>query len=116
MIKFKKAAAGALAVFSAACLTAGAVLSVYSQPLGGLSAGAESGSVKKINDDIHSNVNEFFDDDVVTRLPDTVADGDYISLIVSIDMPTVLSSYNDANPDMELSQYAASVEAGRISP
>lgn len=115
MIKFKKAAAGALAVFSAACLTAGAVLSVYSQPLGGLSAGAESSSVKKINDDIRTNVDEFFDDDVVTRLPDTVADGDYISLIVSIDMPTVLSSYNDAKPDMELSQYATSVEAGRIS-
>ncbi len=68
-------------------------------------------SVFKKNDSIVTDYSQFLDSSVVMRLPDTVKDDEVISVIVNLEMPTLLDSYNQTDKTMSFSEYLTTDEA-----
>lgn len=72
-------------------------------------------SVEKINTGIDSGIENYFDENVVTKLPDTVKENDVISVIVKMNVDSVVDVYNDGNQTVAVSEFASSDDAVAIS-
>ena len=72
---------------------------------------AESAPVFWKNNSIHTNYEQFLDGSVVQRLPDTVKSDDEISVIVKLDMPTLMEMYNATDKTMSFGEYVNTDEA-----
>ena len=80
MTKFKKSAVSLLSLLCAACLFTGTVFGDYSGKAG---AGAgKDVTINKVSAPVETDAEEFYDENVVYKLPDTVSDDQEISLIV----------------------------------
>ena len=113
MTKFKKSAVSLLSLLCAACLFTGTVFGDYSGKAG---AGAgKDGTIDKVSAPVETDAEEFYDENVVYKLPDTVSDDQEISLIVDMGTQSVLDSYNENVSGMTLSEYASSADARNIS-
>lgn len=113
MTKFKKSAVSLLSLLCAACLFTGTVFGDYSGKAG---AGAgKDGTINKVSAPVETDAEEFYDENVVYKLPDTVSDDQEISLIVDMGTQSVLDSYNENVSGMTLSEYASSSDARNIS-
>ena len=58
-------------------------------------------SVDKINAGVDSGIENYFDENVVTKLPDTVKENDVISVIVKMNVDSVVDVYNEGNKNIE---------------
>ena len=57
------------------------------------------------------DITSYFNKDVVQRLPDTVKDGDQISIILSTNEENVLDAYDNSGSSLSLSEYVNTTEA-----
>ena len=64
--------------------------------------------------DINTNKEEFYDDSVIYKLPDTVKDTDTISLIVDVKQASLLDAYKTLDADMSVAEYSLTDEAAAI--
>ena len=108
MRKHKNAKGLALRLLAAAtllsCLLSGMLMGA------GSSASAET-FIKLLDEKIDLKTENFLDDALVYRLPETVKEDDSISLIIQTMGTSLLDVYEETEPDMTFSQYAASGEA-----
>ena len=111
MVTFRKTAIRLLALLCSACLFTGVALADRS---GGAGAGKYN-TISKVSGSLETGAENFFDGDVVYRLPDTVSDGQNISLIVQTDAESVMDSYEKSGSSLSLSEYAATVKARNVS-
>ena len=102
MTKFKKSAVSLLSLLCAACLFTGTVFGDYSGKAG---AGAgKGGTINKVSAPVETDAEEFYDENVVYKLPDTVSDDQEISLIVDMGTESHLHSYKENVSGMEVSE------------
>ena len=73
-----------------------------------------SSSVFKKNDSIYTDYKSFLDGSVVQALPDTVDKNETISVIVKLDTPSLLQSYNDTDKAMSFAEYVNTEEAIKV--
>ena len=115
MTKLKKTAVSVLAVTSAACIAAGAVIYGVNDRNSGLAA--VGSAIREISgSSIDSHVQDYFDDSVIYRLPDTISENQDISVIVSLnDTPSVMDRYFEDEEGGSLTDYVNSAAAGAVA-
>ncbi len=64
---------------------------------------------------LQTNQETFYDENVIYRLPETVESNDEISVIVTMNMPTVVETYVQTGGKQTLSEFITSREAQKIS-
>ncbi len=84
------------------------LFSVVSSLLPGVSANA--GGFKK-NDSIYSDYSSYLNSAVVQKLPDSVKDDDIISVIIEVDMPTLMDAYNETSKTMSFGSFVRTEKA-----
>ncbi|MBE6547426.1 MAG: hypothetical protein E7667_00910 [Ruminococcaceae bacterium] len=77
-------------------------------------AAPDTSYITLFDKNINTNKEQFYDNSVIYKLPDTVKDTDIISLIVEVPQAPLLETYKTANTDMSFSEYAVSDEAEEI--
>ena len=111
MRKHKNTKGLALRLLAAAtllsCLLSGMLMGA------GSSASAET-FIKLLDETIDLKTENFLDDALVYRLPETIKEDDSISLIIQTMGSSLLDVYEDTDPNMTFSQYAATGEAQTI--
>lgn len=111
MTKLKKYSVSLLALLGAGCFTASAALYGFSSP-----ASADSVSlINKLNGSFQSNIENYFDDSVVYKLPETVASNDRISVIVAMNVDTIMDTYAATTTSLTLSEYATTAAAQKVT-
>ena len=71
-------------------------------------------SVFKKNDSIYTNYKSYLDGSVVQKLPSTVGENETISVIVKLDTPTLLETYNKTDKTMSFAEYVNTEEAQKV--
>ena len=71
-------------------------------------------SVFKRNDGIYTDYKSYLDGSVVQALPSTVSENETISVIVKLDTPSLLESYNETDKSMSFTEYVNTKEADKI--
>ncbi len=70
---------------------------------------------KKKSDLIDLNTEQFFDEDVVYKLPAALSSNQEISVIVSMDTETVLDAYSISGSKKEISEFVLTKEAKKVA-
>ena len=113
MIKARKKMMKAAALIGATCMTLG--FCVESFKTSG-SKNAEAGVLYAQKDySIDSQVEKFYDENVVFKLPENVSENQEISVIVSLNSGAIINSYNENGGETSLTKYAQSREGKKIA-
>lgn len=112
MRKYKKALIKALACMEAIVLFFGFFLTEKS---GAGYVSAADALITKLNTAIDTKIENYFDDENVYRLSDTITKDTEISVIVSMDTDTMLDSYDNADTDESLAEYRQTSAAKKTS-
>ncbi len=75
---------------------------------------AAAESVYRKNDSIYSNYEPFLNGNVVQKLPDFVKDDELISVIIEVDVPSLMEAYRAENTTMSFGEYVATDKAAAI--
>ena len=94
-------------------LLAVAMIFTFAASTLGTTVAADTSLFKK-NDGIYTNYKSYLDGSVVQALPSTVKENDTISVIVKLDTPSLLQSYNETDKAMSFSDYVKTEEAEQI--
>lgn len=62
---------------------------------------------------LNNDITGYFDSSTVYRLPDTIKDNDEISVIVTLDTPTLMEAYRAENRTMSFGDFALSTEEAK---
>lgn len=81
--------------------------------IGRVTASAAS-YISRFNGDITTNFEDYFNSDVIYRLPDTVKETDHISVIVNLDDPAIVDAYQKTDGSMTIGDFALTQEAQSI--
>ncbi|MBP3433973.1 MAG: hypothetical protein J6K50_01745, partial [Clostridia bacterium] len=101
------------ALIGATCMTLG--FCVESFKTSG-SKNAEAGVLYAQKDySIDSQVEKFYDENVVFKLPENVSENQEISVIVSLNSGAIINSYNENGGETSLTKYAQSREGKKIA-
>ena len=79
------------------------------------SKGNKVSNISELSHLIKSNIQAFFNGDVVYQLPSEVKDNDTISVIVSMNQKSLYDEYQDTDRNMTFSEFVSSEEGQRIS-
>ncbi len=79
----------------------------------GTTVAADTSLFKK-NNSIYTDYKSYLDGSVVQALPDTVDENETISVIVKLDTPSLLQSYNETDKSMSFSDYVNTDEAAKV--
>ena len=79
----------------------------------GTTVAAETSPFKK-NDSIYTDYKSYLDGSVVQKLPNTVGENETISVIVKLDTPTLLETYNETDKTMSFAEYVNTEEAEKV--
>ena len=79
----------------------------------GTTVAADTSLFKKA-EGIYTNYKSYLDSSVVQALPSTVSENETISVIVKLDTPSLLQSYNETDKAMSFSDYVKTDEAEKI--
>ncbi len=104
MGKFKKQLIRVISVLSASCLTLGFAIGSLENAKERVKA--EASLISKTNANIKTNQENFYDDSVVQKLPETVSNNDEISVIVTMNVESVMDRYNASSAKMTVSEFA----------
>ena len=116
MKKFKKKSMSVLAGLVAACFTFS--FFAMSFPTAPATTGSALGTelFKKADASlINVNTEQFFDEDLVYKLPSTIASNQEISVIVSLNTETILDVYSVAKTDKTISEFINTKEAKAVA-
>lgn len=70
--------------------------------------------IELLKGSVNSHKEDFYDNTVIYKLPDTVKDTDYISVIVSTKSQTLLDAYDNSDCNIKFSEYAYSDMAASV--
>ncbi len=82
---------------------------------GGQSVQAAASYIKELLDAPSLDHSQFLDDAAVFKLPDTIREDAQISVIITVDVPNVLDTYQGMDTTMSLGEFAQTEEASQIS-
>ena len=80
----------------------------------GATAATNSSYISLLEQNIDTKKEEFYDNSVIQKLPDTVKDTDTISLIIEVKQEPLLEIYKHLDSDMSFTEYAATDEANQV--
>lgn len=112
MTKLKKSAVSVLAVLSAACITSSAIAYAFK---GSDTDLAYANTISRVGGSVKSDADKFFNSEVIYKLPETVADNDDISVIVTMNNQSIMDAYFDSDGTGKVSDFANSAEARAIA-
>jgi len=75
---------------------------------------AQSG-IKKINGNINLNTEKYFDNTIVSTLPESVAKDEEISVIVTMNSASIVDVYKQKNTTLSLTEFVGTAEAKKIA-
>lgn len=78
---------------------------------GGTGIGA-NGLINKL-EGFDNDITRYFDSSTVYRLPETIKDDDYISVIVTLDTPTVMEAYRSSAQTMSFGEFALNTDEAK---
>ncbi|MBQ7368673.1 MAG: leucine-rich repeat protein [Clostridia bacterium] len=113
MAKMKKRMIQITSLVGAASLLGGFFLQSFENTTDKVQTQADS-YVSKSNALIDTNVEQYFNSDVIYRLPETVSENQEISVIVKMDTESIVDAYGDYKGNKSLSEFASSNEAKKI--
>lgn len=70
--------------------------------------------IKRVVDPLNFDMSDYFDPSIVTRLTDKAAEEEEISVIVTMNVKSVIEAYNELDTTMTVSEYAATKEAKAV--
>lgn len=115
MAKFKKKLVSVLALGCALTLSGGLILGDFGDAIKKSEALTYQGMAKKSNGLIDTNIEQYFDKEVVYQLPSEVVKNENVSIIVTMDTVSVMDAYKSSGSKLSLSEYATSKDARKIS-
>ena len=117
MTKFKKAAIKTLSFVGAVSFISGVFSSSFKDVLADdvSNAGEKTASVSKLNGDINTNQEDFYDKNAIFKLPEEVSPSEEVSIIVTMSTDSIMDSYRKSGSSQTLSDYTSSAEAGKVS-
>ena len=115
MTKLRKHVVKIVALVGAASFTLGACSANEVRPNTLEHSEDKASYVQKANGSIKTNQEDFYDKNVVYKLPETVEQNQDISVIVTMNTETVVDAYKAKDTTETLSDYVASGEAKRIA-
>ena len=113
MAKFKKTLIQMLSLIGAASFAAGFCLDSYKNVDGSVNTQTKSG-ITRLNDSLKTNQEDFYDSNVIYKLPETVSQNEEISVIVAMYTGSVIDAYETANTGLSLADYAVSGESKTV--
>lgn len=114
MTKFKRILMRSVSMLGASCMLFG-FCAANLQPDNSQTLAGDGSGIRQTNYSIDTKLENYFDPDVVFKLPETVASNDDISVIVSLDSVSVMDAYNAANTTKSLSQFVQSSAAKDVA-
>ena len=70
--------------------------------------------INEYDGNLKTNIEQFFDGNVVQKLPSTVKNTDTVSVIIDMDLPAVMDAYKELGSDMTMAEFAATDTAKAI--
>ncbi|MBO4983919.1 MAG: leucine-rich repeat protein [Clostridia bacterium] len=67
--------------------------------------------INEYNGNLKTNIEQFFNNKVVQKLPSTVKNTDTISVIVDLDLPAIMDAYDWTGSNLTMAEYASTNEA-----
>lgn len=111
--KLKKTVIAVLAVASAACITSGTVAQAFTDK--GVQAVAAPNAIKSVDASVDGGLDNYFDSEVVYRLPETVAADEDISVIVTMNTDSYLDAYEKSGYSGSLQSFLDTFSAERTN-
>ncbi|MBQ8429566.1 MAG: leucine-rich repeat protein [Clostridia bacterium] len=120
MLKMKKSVKNRMikivALAASACLLTGFGVDSFTTPKAANGGKVEDVAlVNKVNGALQTNQEDFYDENVVYKLPETVSQNEDISVIVAMNTDTLMDAYKAANTQTTLSEYVKSNEANVLA-
>lgn len=114
MYKLRKKFIKLLSLLGAVCFTLSFSVSAYAN---GYKADGDLSveNVKKLHTPLDTGRENFFDPNVVYKVPQTVASEEVISVIVTMSTETVMDAYQKSATEKTLSEYAVTKEAEKVA-
>ena len=110
--KFKKLAIRAMSVIGAASFVAGFCVDSFQNVKTDAATTTSVAGISKLNNNqIDSNVEEYFDPEMVYQLPSTVSEEEDVSVIVSMNTDSVIDAYLKEDRKMSVGAYTETFEA-----
>ncbi len=120
MFKMKKSVKNRMikivALSASACLLTGFGIESFTSPKAAIGGKIEERAlINKVNASLQTNQEDFYDENVVYKLPETVSKNEEISVIVAMGTDTLMDAYEAANTQKPLNEYVKSKEANAIA-
>lgn len=113
--KFKKLAIRAMSVIGAASFVAGFCVDSFQNVKTDAATTTSVAGISKLNNNqIDSNVEEYFDPEMVYQLPSTVSEEEDVSVIVSMNTDSVIDAYLKEDRKMSVGAYTETFEAATV--
>ena len=109
----RKTAIRILSLLTALCLTVSFFVGSQNFRAGSdfRTEAAEIDEITKVDAEFSNDVESYFDEDVTYRLPDTVSDNQEISVIVTMNVDSVMDAYEKTDKTVSVSDYVLTKEA-----
>ena len=109
----RKTAIRILSLLTALCLTVSFFVGSQNSRAGSdfRTEAAEIDEITKVDAEFSNDVESYFDEDVTYRLPDTVSDNQEISVIVTMNVDSVMDAYEKTDKTVSVSDYVLTKEA-----
>ena len=105
-----------VALSASACLLTGFGIESFTSPKAAIGGKIEERAlINKVNASLQTNQEDFYDENVVYKLPETVSKNEEISVIVAMGTDTLMDAYEAANTQKPLNEYVKSKEANAIA-
>lgn len=111
--KLKKTAIAVLAIASAACITSGTVAHAFTDK--SVKTAVAPNIINNIDASVDGGLENYFDSEVVYRLPDTVAADEDISVIVTMSTDSYVDAYEKSGYSGSLQSYLDTFSAERTA-
>ena len=94
-----------------ACLTASGIFANSNKEAVAKTGEGIVSLVRNVTGLVDTGIEKYFDENVVMKLPKAVASDDEISVIVKMNVPSVMNGYKESDKSLSVSEYAATKEA-----
>ena len=110
MAKFKKLAIQSMAMLGAACIFGGVAAQSLKSDAGAEVPAAAKSAIQKVNASLKTNQEDFYDNSVIYKLPESVSTMEEISVIVTMSADSVMDAYEKSAKTKTLSEFVSSKE------
>ena len=113
MAKFKKTLIQMISLIGAASFAVGFCVDSFKSIDSSANTETKSG-ITKMNASVKTNQEDYYDPNVIYKLPETVSQNEEVSVIVSMNTGSVIDAYGKAKSSLSLTDYANSGDARKV--